>query len=186
MKLSKSATRYAKALLTFAVERNELDTVNADIKAIQTAITGSKELATMMSSAVIQEEQKVAIYKKIFADKVSATTLKFMILIAKNSRSSILPHIINAFEKQYKTYMKIVPVNISTARKMDEGLKQELVSFLSKDNPGTTIEITENIKEDLIGGFIFRTDTHQIDASVSNRLKALKRDLYNTTYTSKL
>lgn len=186
MKLSKSATRYAKALLTFAVERNELDTVNADIEAIHIAIKGSTELATMMKSAVIQEQQKVVIYKKIFADKVSPTTLKFMILIAKNSRSSILPHIISAFEKQYKAYKKIVSVNISTARKMDEGLKQELVAFLSKDNPGTTIEITENIKEDLIGGFILRTDTHQIDASVSNRLKALKRDLYNTTYTSKL
>jgi F-type H+-transporting ATPase subunit delta len=183
---NRAAKRYAKALLTFAIERNELDTVIADVKAMRFACKESKELTVMMNSAVIQESKKVVIYKKMFADHISATTLNFMILIAKNSRSSIIPHIFSAFESQYKEYQNIVSVNITTARKMGETLKSELVAFLKKDNPGASIEINEEINTDLIGGFIFRTDTHQIDASVSNRLKALKRDLYNTTYTSKL
>lgn len=186
MKLNKAAIRYAKALLTFAIERKELDTVNADVVALQNVLSESKELAAMMNSAVIQEDKKVAIYKEIFADKISATTLNFMILLAKNSRSSIIPHILNAFERQYKAHNKIVTVNITTANKMDEGLKNDLVAFLKKDSPESTIEINEEINSDLIGGFIFRTDTHQIDASVANRLKTLRRDLYNTTYTSKL
>jgi len=183
---NKAAKRYAKALLTFAIERKELDTVYTDVMALKTAIEGSKELAIMMNSAVIQEVKKVAIYKSVFADKISATTLNFMILIAKNSRSSVIPHIINDFEKQYKAYKKIVSVNITTASKMNDTLKTDLVAFLKKDSPDSTIEINEEINTDLIGGFIFRTDTHQIDASVSNRLKTLKRDLYNTTFTSKL
>jgi len=183
---NKAAKRYAKALLTFAIERNELDTVNTDVMALKHAIEGSKELAIMMNSAVIQEEKKVAIYKSVFADKISATTLNFMILIAKNSRSSVIPKIISDFEKQYKAYKKIVSVNITTASKMSDTLKTDLVAFLKKDSPDSTIEINEAINTDIIGGFIFRTDTHQIDASVANRLKTLKRDLYNTTYTSKL
>jgi F-type H+-transporting ATPase subunit delta len=186
MKLNKAAKRYAKALLTFAIERKELDTVYADIIALKSAIEGSKELAIMMNSAVIQEDKKVAIYKSVFADKISATTLNFMILIAKNSRSSVIPQIINDFEKQYQAYKNIISVNITTASKLNDSLKSEIVAFLKKDSPNSTIEINEEINSDLIGGFIFRTDTHQIDASVSNRLKALKRDLFNTTYTSKL
>jgi F-type H+-transporting ATPase subunit delta len=186
MKLNKAATRYAKALLTFAIERKELDTVNADIVAMQKVLSECPELATMMNSAVIQEDKKVAIYKEIFADKITATALNFMILLAKNSRSSIIPHIFNSFERQYKTYNKIVTVSITTANKMDVSLKNDLVAFLKKDAPESTIEVNEEINPDLIGGFIFRTDTHQIDASVANRLKTLKRDLYNTTYTSKL
>lgn len=186
MKLNKAATRYAKALLTFAIERKELEAVNADVTTMQNVLAASKELAMMMNSAVIQEDKKVSIYKEIFADKISATTLNFMILLAKNSRSSIIPHIFNAFEKQYKAYNKILSVNITTASKMDDELKNDLVAFLKKDAPDSTIEINEEINPDLIGGFIFRTDTHQIDVSVANRLKTLKRDLYNTTYTSKL
>ncbi|MGB0392131.1 MAG: ATP synthase F1 subunit delta [Salibacteraceae bacterium] len=186
MKLNKASIRYAKALLTFAIERKELDTVHADVMALQAAVKGSKELELMMNSAVIQEGKKVAIYKSLFADKISATTLNFVLLIAKNSRSAHIPHILNAFETQYKAYKKIVPVNITTASKMDEELKNDLVAFLKKESPESTIEINEVIDTDLIGGFIFRTDTHQIDASVANRLKTLKRDLHNTTYTSKL
>lgn len=186
MKLNKASKRYAKALLTFAIERKELDTVNADVVSLQKAVKGSSELAIMMNSAVIQESKKVEIYKTLFADKISATTLNFVLLIAKNSRSSHIPHILDAFETQYKAHKNIVSVSITTASKMDDELKNDLVAFLKKDSPESTIEINEEINTDLIGGFIFRTDTHQIDASVANRLKTLKRELYNTTYTSKL
>jgi F-type H+-transporting ATPase subunit delta len=140
----------------------------------------------MVNSAVIQEGKKVDVLKAVFADKVSATTLNFMILIAKNSRSSYIPQILNAFDSQYKAFKNIVTVGITTASKMDESIKNDLVSFLKKERPEATIEINEEINPDLIGGFIFRTDTHQIDASVANRLKTLKRELNNTTYTSKL
>ena len=50
MKLNRASIRYAKALLQFAVERKELDTVYSDIMAIQTAVNGSKELSMMMKS----------------------------------------------------------------------------------------------------------------------------------------
>lgn len=186
MNLNKAAKRYAKALLSFAIERNELDVVTADVQLIQKAVQGSKELAIMMNSAVIQEGKKVAIYKSIFSDKISATTLNFMILISKNSRSSVIPLILNAYDTQYKAHKNIVSVNITTASTMDDSLKADLIAFLKKDSPESTIEVDAKIDKDIIGGFIFRTDTHQIDASVSHRLKALKRDLINTTYTSKL
>ena len=186
MNSNKAAKRYAKALLTFAIERNELDTVHADVISLQTAVNESKELAIMMNSSVIQEVKKVGIYKKMFTGQISATTLNFMMLIAKNHRSSVIPHILNDFVKQYKAFKKIVSVNITTASKMSDALKTDLVSFLKKDSPDSSIEINEEINTDLIGGFVFRTDTHQIDASVANRLKTLKRDLINTTYTSKL
>lgn len=186
MKFNRASKRYAKALLSFAIERKELDTVYADVVSLQNVLKESDELATMMKSAVIQEVKKVAIYKDIFTNKLSATTLNFLILIAKNSRSSFIPHILNAFETQYKAHKNIVSVDITTANKMDESLRNDLVAYLKKDNPEATIEVNEEINADLIGGFIFRTDTHQIDASVANRLKTLKRELINTTYTSKL
>lgn len=49
-----------------------------------------------------------------------------------------------------------------------------------------TVEIKASVNSNLIGGFIFRTDTHQIDASVAHRLNTLKRELLNTSYTRKL
>lgn len=186
MNLNKAAKRYAKALLTFAIERDELEVIRKDIQNLQGVLDASRELKAVMSSAVIQEEQKIAIYQKAFDGKISAVTLNFMILIAKNSRSSIIPHILIAFEQQYKAIQNIVTVNITTATKMNDELKASLIAYLQQLSPESTIDIQEEIDPELIGGFIFRTDTHQIDASVANRLKSLQRDLHNTTYISKL
>lgn len=186
MVLDRAAKRYAKALLSFAKERDEVEVVMNDVHAITNALVESKEMAIMMKSAVIPEELKIRAYKAMFADKVSPITLNFLLVIAKNSRSAIIPHILFSFDLAYKELMNIMPVNITTASKMDESLKADLINYLKKSAPEATIEISEKINEDLIGGFIFKTDTHQIDASVATRLKSLKRDLYNTTYTSKL
>lgn len=186
MNLNRAAKRYAKALLTFAIERGELEDVHNDILLIKKLAADNKELTQMMRSAVIQEEKKVAVYKKAFEGRISPVTLNFWILLAKNGRSAFIPDILDAFITQYKEHHRIVPVNISTANKMDENLKSNLIAYLEKLSPGSKIEVHETINKDLIGGFIFRTSTHQIDASVANRLKDLKRELYNTTYTSKL
>lgn len=186
MNLNRAAKRYAKALLTFAIERGELEAVHKDVLLIQQVASANKELAQMMRSAVIQEEKKISVYRKVFEGKVSDITLNFWILLAKNSRSSYIPDILDSFLTQYKEHHRIVPVNITTANKMDENLKANLITYLKQLSPGSEIEVHETINKDLIGGFIFRTSTHQIDASVANRLKNLKRELYNTTYTSKL
>lgn len=186
MKLHRAAIRYAKALMQFAIERNELEVVNADIVHLQAAVKGSKELATLMMSEVVQEPKKANIYKALFEGKVSEVTLNFMLLIAKNHRSAIIPSVLNAFEEQYRAFKNIHTVNIVSASKMDEAVKNDLVKILQEKAPGSTVEINETINEDLIGGFVIRTKDHQIDASVANRLKGIKRDLINTTYTSKL
>jgi F-type H+-transporting ATPase subunit delta len=186
MKSHRAAIRYAKALMQFAIERNELDVVQADIVALQTAVNESKELANLMMSEVVQEPKKAAIYKVVFDGKVSEVTLNFMLLLAKNHRSAIIPSVLNAFEEQYKAHKNIHSLNIVSAGKLDEQVKSDLIKILQEKAPGSTVELSESINEDLIGGFIIRSKDHQIDASVATRLKNMKRDLINTTYTSKL
>lgn len=186
MKLHRAAIRYAKALMQLAIERNELDAVNADMLSVHKAVKESKDLANLMMSEVVQEPKKATIYKALFGEKVSELTLNFILLLAKNHRSSIIPSVLNAYEEQYKSYKNIHTVNIVSAAKMDEAVKNDLVKILQEKAPGSTVEINETINEELIGGFVIRTKDHQIDASVANRLKGIKRDLINTTYTSKL
>lgn len=186
MKQNKASMRYAKALLNFAIESNELDKVSSDVFALMSVLKESNEFALMVKSAVIQEEKKISIFKVLFNDKLSEITLNFLMLIAKNSRSSLIPNILDSFKVQYQQYKNIVTVEITTASKLDETSKLKLASILERDGSGCTVEIEEKINKDLIGGFIFRTDTHQIDASISNKLKSLRRALNNRSYTIKL
>jgi F-type H+-transporting ATPase subunit delta len=59
-----------------------------------------------------------------------------------------------------------------TSVTVSESIKNEAKSLVSKAT-GKTVEIIEQIREDLIGGFILRIDDIQLDASVKSQLNRL-------------
>ena len=67
---------------------------------------------------------------------------------------------------------------ITTPIELDKELKNEFIS-LSKKLVGKdkTVEIHEEVNEDLLGGFILRIGDKQIDDSVSSKLRDLKKKL---------
>ncbi len=72
--------------------------------------------------------------------------------------------------------MKIFPVSITSAHKLDEDIKQRLIELLKKGDVNE-VELNEIIDENLIGGFIIKSDDRQIDASVAHQLTKLKREI---------
>jgi F-type H+-transporting ATPase subunit delta len=51
-----------------------------------------------------------------------------------------------------------------------------------KQNSNTSVELVENVKKDLIGGFILRYGDEQFDASVIRKLKSLRKDFKANLY----
>ncbi len=185
MNLNKAASRYGKALLSFAIEQNQLETVKKDIDVWLKLLNDSREFRAFVDSQVIQEEKKVVIYKKLFEGMISELTLKFFILVAKNHRSTIIPFICEAFVREYKDYKKIFTIQVTSAVPLDEKIKDEMVKLLLTGE-ANEIEIIEKVDPSLIGGFILRTTDAQLDASVATKLAELKRDLHHSAYTSKI
>ena len=62
------ANRYAKSLLTLAIEKNQLDTVYKDMEFLQSVTKLNKEFVVVLRSPIITPEKKEAIIKKA-ADK---------------------------------------------------------------------------------------------------------------------
>ncbi len=75
-----------------------------------------------------------------------------------------------------KDYKGIVPVKIISAQPLDAGVKKTILENLEKSVKGT-LEVTEEVNADLIGGFIVRMGDTQIDASVASQLGQLKTRL---------
>jgi F-type H+-transporting ATPase subunit delta len=97
-------------------------------------------------------------------------------MVATNRREALITEIAGAFLAQLKEHRGIVPVTIISAKTLDAQTKAQITSKISASIKGT-LEITENVDESLIGGFIVRMGDHQIDASVSNQLNRLKQEL---------
>lgn len=175
MKNTAAASRYAKALLELAVEQNKVDSVAGDMNYFAQAVQGSHDLELLLASPIINSDKKISIFEKVF-EQFEELTMAFMRLIIKNRREDILPVIAASFDSQVKDHKGISPVTIVSAKTLDPSTKDLILSKVSGLISGTP-EVTEQIDESLIGGFVVKLGDRQLDASVVSQLNNLKQRL---------
>jgi F-type H+-transporting ATPase subunit delta len=175
MKGTRSASRYAKALLELAIENNKLNDISADLSVFKNAHADTRDFQVFLDSPVISSDKKISIFKELFP-QFDKLTSSFIDLIIKNGRESILPAIVASFDEQMKAHLGIVPVTLVSATPLDDATKKAILAKVQAQVSGT-LEVVEKIDASLLGGFIVKLGDTQIDASISNQLKTLKQRL---------
>lgn len=175
MKVTKSASRYAKALLELSLEKGLVESVSADMNAFLTAYHETREFQVFLDNPVIKAEKKNSVFKVLFPEFDNLTSM-FFELIVKNRREGALAQIADSFVAQLKAHQGIVPITIVSANQMDTATKNTILGKLEKSIDGK-LELDEQVDSSLIGGFIIKMGDTQIDASVLNKLKNLKVSL---------
>lgn len=178
MASSKVASRYAKALLDLSIEQKSIEKVNNDMVELSNLCKESKDLVNMLKSPIVDKNKKVETFKAIFGKTWDKVSLGFIQLIVKNSRANIVPHIADSFVDQYRKYLGILDVQLTSAAPLEKKVKDQILAKIAKSFEGN-IELHESIDPDLIGGFIVRIDDKQIDASIASQLTNLKNILLN-------
>ena len=138
MKISKSASRYAQALLDLAIEQNKLDAVAADMKYMATVCAENPELELMLQSPVVKADKKLSVLNAVF-DQFDQLTNLFVDLIVKNGREAYLSQIASSFDVLLKAHLGIVPVTLISAQKLDDKVKKEIVSKVHSQNKKISI-----------------------------------------------
>lgn len=155
MKSSKASIRYAQALLDLAVEKNNLDAITRDMAYLSKVNDENRDFQLFLGNPVIKSDKKVAVLNEIFGefDEVSKS---FITLIAKNGRDAILPAIAESFTELLNEKNGIVSITLTSAAKLDEAVKKQILDKVQATVTGKTLNVTEVINPDLIGGFVVR------------------------------
>jgi F-type H+-transporting ATPase subunit delta len=175
MKSTKAAGRYAKALLELALDQKKIEVIESNMQQILTVANEAHDFQVFLSSPLIKVDKKLEVIKSIFSN-FDDLSISFLEMVAVKRREAMITEIAAAFLSQLKDHRGIVSVTIISAKTLDAQTKAEITAKISASVKGT-LEITENVDESLIGGFIVRMGDHQIDASVSNQLNRLKQEL---------
>ena len=175
MKSTKAAGRYAKALLELALDQQKIEVIESNMQQILTVANEAHDFQVFSSSPLIKVDKKLEVIKSIFSN-FDDLSISFLEMVAVKRREAMITEIAAAFLSQLKDHRGIVSVTIISAKTLDAQTKAEITAKISASVKGT-LEITENVDESLIGGFIVRMGDHQIDASVSNQLNRLKQEL---------
>lgn len=185
MRNPRVAFRYAKALIDFAIERDQLDAVKADIELLRN--TSHPQLNAVMDSPVITGDKKAKIFSAIYHGKVSTITENFFYLLFKKSREFVLRDIGEAFDKQYNDIKGIVVATLTSAIPLEPTLHDDIfnrVSALPRFK-GKTIQLITKINPEIIGGFILEVNDNKFDASIRHDLHFIKQEFIHNLYEMK-
>jgi F-type H+-transporting ATPase subunit delta len=174
---TRAATRYAKALLELASESNLEDVVQKDMQDIALSISGSIDLQQVIKSPILKNSDKKAAIDVLFGKNVNAITSKMFGLLADNKRLDLLQDVSNQYTVLFNNKKGIVKAVVTTAIALDEALKTKVLSKAKELVGDKQIQLENKIDEKLIGGFVLRIGDVQIDASITNKLNKLRREL---------
>lgn len=180
---SRAAIRYAKAILSFALEQQKEVEVNNDMLLVANTIQDSKELQLLLSSPVLKTELKKSALNEIFASKTSPLTIGLINLLIDNKRLPILGEVAKKYNVIYDSLKGIEVAKVTTAIPLTEELNQQVLRKVIEIT-GKQATIESIINPDIIGGFILRVGDIQYDASVANKLQVLKRQFENESFSS--
>jgi F-type H+-transporting ATPase subunit delta len=180
------ASRYAKALLDLAIEKDQLEPVYGDMQVLQQICKGNRDFVNLLRSPVIKAGIKRKIIQAVTNGKISAITTAFNALLANKGRESNLPEIITSFINQYKRHKNIQTVKLTTVVPISAGLREAIISQVKKAGDFHTIELEEKIDESLVGGFVLRIGDKLVDASISHDLYTIARQFENNDFMYKI
>lgn len=185
MSVSNIATRYARSLISLAVEKNLLEEINRDIRQLNIATDDSREFYLMLKSPIVNAYDKHAVIEKIFKGKIHEITEQFLNIMVRKKREKYLPEIIDAFIEQYNYIKQITPVTIVTANPLSKDLYDLAIERLKSKGGLVHIDLTEKIDTSLIGGYIITYQNKLIDTTIKRGLNTLKTEFDNNDYIRK-
>jgi F-type H+-transporting ATPase subunit delta len=171
---SRAASRYVKSLLSLAVEKNALEAVHGDMLMFSKVVDENRQFELLLKNPIIKHEKKRDILEKVFAGRVHPLTMSIFDILTRKNREPLLPAIAKEFHSAYNIYKGIGKATITSAIPLDAELRTEFENIVKKLSAKDKVELIEKVDKDIIGGFVLNVGDRQVDASIKNKLKALK------------
>ncbi len=174
----RAASRYAKSILDLSKEMNLVEEVHNDMVLLSNTFKGSYDLRLLLKSPIIKDHRKEKILELIFGDKVNKLTISFLRLVTKKARSMMIESITSEFLTLFLAFKGIQKVKLTTTLKIDDALRSEIKSIIKKLTDKEP-DLTEELSDDIIGGFILDIGDRRIDSSLKSKLEKIEFELTN-------
>jgi len=173
--ISHIAVPYSKALFNLAGERNILDDVLKDMQKITALCNSNRDFMLMLKSPVVRSDKKQKIIGTVLEGAVSSLTMSFIMILIHKRRESLIRDIAVAFVELYKDYKGILTTTVKTAVPVSGEIRNRILEIMKTQTSGE-VELIEEVKAELIGGFLLQWKDKQYDASVLKQIHKLKRE----------
>lgn len=168
--------RYATALYGSGREAGVLPQLYEDMRGIGGICSTEPRFMEILTSPTVRRESKEALVKSLFDGKVSPVTLRFLDTLILRTRQAWLPDIARDFCDLYRQKQHIRSAVLTTAVEVSPERKEEIRRLLG-ERYQADIELSSEVRPEIIGGFILNLDGDVYDASIDKALNNLQKEL---------
>ena len=171
------AARYATAVFELAKEDNALDSLEADVSVLATALDESTDFRAMIQSPVYsRDDQSAAIVAIAQKSGLSATVANSLALMSAKRRLFVLPQLVQVLRDLISAEKGEVVAEVTAAQKLTDEQEASLAETL-KARVGKEVKIQLSVDESLIGGLIVKVGSKMVDTSIRSKLAALQNSM---------
>ena len=166
---------YANALFEVASENDVTDDVREQLGQFADELDENRDLQVFLFSPYFSSQEKKDGIKKI-VDGADERFLNFLELLAERHRMPVIFRIRRAYDALWREENKLLPVTVTSAVELDEGLVEGLGKKI-EEQTGKKVELTSKVDSDVLGGLVLQVGNMVLDASIRNRLEQLRKQV---------
>jgi F-type H+-transporting ATPase subunit delta len=166
---------YAHALFEVASENDVIDDVREQLGQFADELDENRDLQVFLFSPYFSSQEKKDGIRKIVED-ADERFLNFLELLAERHRMPALFRIRRAYDALWREENKLLPVTVTSAVELDEGLVEGLGKRI-EEQTGKKVELTSKVDSDVLGGLVLQVGNMVLDASIRNRLEQLRKQV---------
>ena len=166
---------YATALFEVASEHDVIDDVREQLGQFADELDENRDLQVFLFSPYFSSQEKKEGIRKII-DGADERFLNFLELLAERHRVPAIFRIRRAYDALWREENKLLPVTVTSAIELDEGLVEGLGKRI-EEQTGKKVELTSRVDADVLGGLVLQVGNMVLDASIRNRLEQLRKQV---------
>ena len=170
---------YGEALYDLARSEGLDEQILGELAVLNESFGQAPEFLRLLAAPNVSKEERCQIIDSSFRDKIHPYVLNFLKILTQKGYSRHFSDCIDAYRVHYNADHGILPVKAVSAVALTEDQVARLCEKLSQIT-GKTIELTNRVDPDVLGGIRLDYDGKRLDDTVSHRLEAI-RSLLSTT-----
>jgi ATP synthase F1 delta subunit len=166
---------YARSLFEVAKERGLLNVIREQLGQFASALNDNREIAIFFFSPYFSTDEKKTGLKRMVTGAEPIFN-NFLEALLERHRMPAIFRIRVAFDQMWDEENRLLPVQVTSAVTLD----QETVDSIGRrigEQTGRTIELSSDVDDSIIGGIVLRVGNVILDASISNRLEQLRKQV---------
>jgi len=173
------ARNYAETLVALAERHEGIDRFGDGIATVAQLLEESPEFRLFLETPRIGSATKKRVLKRVFADRVPASLLNFLLVTVDKRRQRLLPAIAGEYRKLWDERAGRAHVEVTVARPLDDATLEGLSSRLS-DLLGVTAIPHVKISPEILAGVVVRVGDTIYDGSLRRSMESMRQRLLRT------